>query len=585
MSKGIENHNVSLTKNGYFKLSILIEKYTADELLDHLDEIHLDKTQAIKMLGGDYSNDTIPNIWTTIHDSCNKNDIDNLLILSIIFSHYELIKWFSDSYYDEMRGEINRKQGFEKAYTNLVYALNEAGYIEDFKQGANSTRFNLTPLFINLNLGKYAKEIIKNQLIRMGWQESNDDPFYRTFYEQCEEYNFNKVLGLDFEQFYDWLEGKNVQQKYSETPVPIDIEFVNKFSEDLSKTNLNFSKTHITRFIASLLSKQFLILTGLTGSGKTKIAEAFSFWLTKNENQRCIVAVGADWTNREPLLGFPNALKEGEYVNPDTGLLNLILKAKADSRNPYFLILDEMNLSHVERYFADFLSALESVNSEIYLRPSTYNWDSCEVPPVIQLPKNLFIIGTVNIDETTYMFSPKVLDRANVIEFRLSQADMLRFLDNTKGINLNTIFGLGSSLGQSFVAKSLDAEIKESQLKESLIPFFNQLQNASAEFGYRTAYEISVFVSRYLDISEENTDFDEIIDAAIMQKLLPKLHGSRNKIEKILIELGNLCLKYPEKNDFPESSVENIKYPISYEKLQRMHRRIISDGFTSYAEA
>ena len=102
-------------------------------------------------------------------------------------------------------------------------------------------------------------------------------------------------------------------------------------------------------------------------------------------------------------------------------LLDLILESSKieNSNKPYFLILDEMNLSHVERYFADFLSAMES-NELISLHKSddeNYKDDVVIVPKSIELPNNLFVIGTVNIDETTYMFSPKVLDRANVIEF------------------------------------------------------------------------------------------------------------------------------------------------------------------------
>lgn len=126
-----------------------------------------------------------------------------------------------------------------------------------------------------------------------------------------------------------------------------------------------------------------------------------------------MVPVGADWTNREPLLGYPNALSEGEYVMPENGALELLIQAgKEENRNkPYFLILDEMNLSHVERYFADFLSVMESQEA-IPLHPDTEIWKKCRVPAKISLPSNLFIIGTVNIDETTYMFSPKVLDRA-----------------------------------------------------------------------------------------------------------------------------------------------------------------------------
>ncbi len=154
------------------------------------------------------------------------------------------------------------------------------------------------------------------------------------------------------------------------------------------------------------------------------------------------MAVGSDWTNREPLLGFPNALDEGKYVKPDSGVLDLILKAVKDPDRPYFLILDEMNMSHVERYFADFLSAMESTDRSISLRPDTVGtaWENCDVPAKITLPENLFIIGTVNIDETTYMFSPKVLDRANVIEFRVSDDEMESYFSRSK----TTQYGLTS---------------------------------------------------------------------------------------------------------------------------------------------
>src|SRR5690606_32630707 len=138
--------------------------------------------------------------------------------------------------------------------------------------------------------------------------------------------------------------------------------------------------------------------------------------LCQDNSQYGIVPVGADWTNREPLLGYPDGLREDNYVLPDNGVLGLILKALENSKLPYFLILDEMNLSHVERYFADFLSIMETKESiQLY---SGHDRDSGNksIPKKIYWPENLFIIGTVNIDESTYMFSPKVLDRANVIE-------------------------------------------------------------------------------------------------------------------------------------------------------------------------
>src|SRR5690606_3454364 len=109
---------------------------------------------------------------------------------------------------------------------------------------------------------------------------------------------------------------------------------------------------------------------------------------------------------------------------PDCGIVHLLYKAsKPENANkPFFLILDEMNLSHVERYFADFLSIMESKDTiKLYTGKERKSLDGITIPFEIGWPKNLFIIGTVNIDETTYMFSPKVLDRANVIEFRITE--------------------------------------------------------------------------------------------------------------------------------------------------------------------
>src|SRR5690606_16502370 len=190
--------------------------------------------------------------------------------------------------------------------------------------------------------------------------------------------------------------------------------------ENLTSAGFHFNYQIVTRFISSLTTKPFVILTGLSGSGKTKLAQAFVQWICQNNNQYRIVPVGADWTNREPLLGYPNDLNPSEYVKPDHGVLDLILHANENEGLPHFLILDEMNLRHVERYFADFLSVMESKET-IPLYSEDLEIDG--LPSTLTLPSNLFIIGTVNIDETTNMFSPKVLDRANTIEFRVAEKE------------------------------------------------------------------------------------------------------------------------------------------------------------------
>lgn len=364
------------------------------------------------------------------------------------------------------------------------------------------------------------------------------------------------------------------------------------FLECTIKAKLKFPKILSYRFISSLITKPFVILTGLSGSGKTKLAEAFSLWISGDpDSQIRMVSVGADWTNREPLLGYPNALEPGRYVKPDSGALDLILNAIDNPELPHFLVLDEMNMSHVERYFADFLSAMESSRRHISLHPDTPAWKdgygnwNDGVPDKIELPKNLFIIGTVNIDETTYMFSPKVLDRAQVIEFRVSKDEMAEFIAAPAPVDMTELKGHGAQMGADFVVKAQQACNAPANLPDTILPFFDELQSAGAEFGYRTASEISRFVSICTGIADGVMNPEDVIDAAIMQKLLPKVHGSRNKIEKILRLLGQRCLADPAKEPFKKDESGPATYPVSYEKIERMHRRVIADGFTSYAEA
>ena len=363
------------------------------------------------------------------------------------------------------------------------------------------------------------------------------------------------------------------------------------FIKQLKSSGLTYSNELITRFCSSLLTKPFVILTGLSGSGKTKLAQAFVQWICRDENQYHIIPVGADWTNREPLLGYPNALKPEEYVKPDSGVLDLIIEANAKPELPYFLILDEMNLSHVERYFADFLSVMES-NEEIPLHAEGAVENG--VPSKLKLPSNLFIIGTVNIDETTNMFSPKVLDRANTIEFRVTQNEMQSFLKNIKAINMDVLTGKGAGMAKSFLELAGSKEFTTQDvdaINAALVKFFGELKKTGAEFGYRSATEIIRLIHQ-LTVLDENLQTNQKIDIAIMQKLLPKLHGSRRKLCPVLETLGSFCVSGNlkivkdvfEKSDFDYNSAE-VLYPLSLEKITRMYRGAIDNGFASFAEA
>ncbi len=354
----------------------------------------------------------------------------------------------------------------------------------------------------------------------------------------------------------------------------------------IEQTGLIFPKTLIKRFTYSLLTKPFLILSGLSGSGKTQLALSFAKTLCEDiDKQLCFVPVGADWTNREPLLGYPNALREKEYILPDTQVLQLILRASKDEARPYFLILDEMNLSYVERYFADFLSVMEAKDMEMKL------WDveGQEVPKSIALPKNLFIIGTINVDETTYMFSPKVLDRANVIEFKVSENEMNVFLEKSPHVNAEAANGMAANMAKNFVQLAIKPiETKTSDIKNILMSFFTNLKKENAEFGYRSATEIARFIA--LATANNDLSMTDAIDAAIVQKLLPKLHGSQKKLEDVLKALWTLCMEKDnevtlEQKYYDPKLEENALYKLSADKIFRMYKTMIRNGFTSFAEA
>lgn len=370
---------------------------------------------------------------------------------------------------------------------------------------------------------------------------------------------------------------------------------INTIINYINETGLLYSPSLIKRFAFSLMAKRFLILSGLAGSGKTQLALAFAKALVEDkEKQMCVVSVGADWTNREPLLGYPNALRPGEYIKPENGVLDLLIEANKpqNASKPFFLILDEMNMSYVERYFADFLSAMESHEAIALWMECNNEFESCEceVPERIGLPDNLFIIGTINVDETTYMFSPKVLDRANVIEFKISIDEMTKFLDGIRQVDCSSICSKAAEMGADFVrlANCKDFDNIEATT-DALKAFFTELKNVNAEFGYRSATEIFRFISQAHnnDDTAEKMSKEEVLDAAILQKLLPKLHGSRKKLEPALKGLWKLCFD-PSIKDTMQISRENIEkaiYKESADKIFRMYESAYANGFTSFAEA
>lgn len=316
------------------------------------------------------------------------------------------------------------------------------------------------------------------------------------------------------------------------------------------------------RYITSLLAKPFVILTGNSGTGKTRISKQFAEYLEGESDEGkknwVIIPVGADWTDNTKILGYYNPLAEdgnGKYEK--TKIVELIEEANRHKEIPYFVILDEMNLSHVERYFSDFLSHMETPDTPFELEGYTRRLD---------YPENMFVVGTVNIDETTYMFSPKVLDRANVIEFKPQKEDVFKVFSAAGTVGKMVPVNDGSA--QAFLKLAKEIRTGKFAVDEDLTHYYTDVdgdftgsnldyvegvfsdiyeivQKYDFEFAFRTVKEIRNYIAAAYELLEK-TEFNlnQIIDEQLLKKILPKIHGNKKEIGQMLEELTGLCDKY-----------------------------------------
>lgn len=289
------------------------------------------------------------------------------------------------------------------------------------------------------------------------------------------------------------------------------------------------------------------------------------------EENCLLVPVGADWTDNTKILGYYNPLaNKGKGKYEKTNVFEFVELAAANPTIPFFLILDEMNLSHVERYFSDFLSKMELLD---------YECDEKTFFDIVgygklELPKNLFITGTVNIDETTYMFSPKVLDRANVIEFKPAKESVISSFKNSSGDeNLDTAVGDANA----FLQLAMDVRNKAPSEEESSVidgiasileNFYNELERFGFEFAYRTVKEIRLYaIAAYETAEGSKPDAKGVADIQILQKILPKIHGNKKQIGELLKNLAELC-----GNDLPRSKA----------KIEQMQERLNRFQYASF---
>lgn len=346
---------------------------------------------------------------------------------------------------------------------------------------------------------------------------------------------------------------------------------------------------------------------------------------TKREKveRHTFISVRPDWTDGKGILGFFNVLTERYSPTP---FLRRMLEAFAEPSKPHFVTLDEMNLARVEHYFSDLLSAMESrredehgaiVSEPLHLhdlprclplapldgpRPAMCNgckasdaeMAKCRLrpegvamaPPALRVPPNLFITGTVNIDETTHMFSPKVLDRANVLEFNEVRLDGFGDASSEDSFRIGNI-----ELGPTRPATLKDFKGIPEDIRAQIVALHDVLTTDNLHFGYRVANEMGRFIQHAIaEVDPEAAA--TAVDLQIVQKVLPKLHGTKQRLQEPLWRLLQFAAWGQVKHGVFSAEAEKeltdalktAKYPRAAQRLARMRQRLKDTGFASFIE-
>ena len=392
------------------------------------------------------------------------------------------------------------------------------------------------------------------------------------FLYNCTSINNNKVGNL--------IDRKEVEQ-YHERDYKVVLKRINQY---INGNGYIYSYEELSNFYLSLKTKPFVILAGISGTGKSKLVRLFAESINAKFKS---IPVKPDWNDSTEILGYKNI--KDEFVKGE--LYKVIDEAKEHLDTPYFVCLDEMNLARVEYYLSEYLSVIESrkfetdkiVTDKLFSESYFENVEDNN----ISIPENLYIIGTVNMDDTTFSFSRKVLDRANTIEFSEVDLETLDFLTD----EAETLVVDNSLLKTQFLnikdALEIDRTYVE-EINEKIVEINNILKPYSKHFGYRVRDEIVFYMleNKLANLLEEDMAFDY----QIMQKILPTIIGSDVYIEEILIKLFKICTGFnlenkqnyiKEAESVIKNESEKCRYPKSATKILQMLKGY-RDGFVSF---
>ena len=403
-----------------------------------------------------------------------------------------------------------------------------------------------------------------------------------------------------------------------------DVEEINKLLSGV-KPAANIVSTEINpkyrSYITAIKSKPFLLLAGISGTGKSRIVRelARACWKATDEEYNSqkprnfeMVQVKPNWHDSSELIGYVSRVS-GKPVYVAGDFLKFVARAWEEPGVPYFLCLDEMNLAPVEQYFAEYLSVVESrkadstgvVTTDPILKKSEEDWyriltDVLTTDDEVRnrflndgicIPQNLIVIGTVNMDETTFSFSRKVLDRAMTIEMNDVDLEggLTRRHEQIGKLSNNELIGTVVEGVDVYNDNKATCDLVISYLKK----VNSKLEGTPFKIAYRTRNEFLLYVvnnipyGKHPDGKEDNEKYviARALDEITNMKILSRIEGDETKVSAKFLEGLEKTIKdgLEEIFDgpFAKEEADEVYKSISLAKLDEMKTRL-SSGYTSF---
>ncbi|MBD7985951.1 AAA family ATPase [Sporosarcina sp. Sa2YVA2] len=330
-----------------------------------------------------------------------------------------------------------------------------------------------------------------------------------------------------------------------------EITFIRDLESKAKSRNLVYSREDLVNFHTSVKSSAMTILSGQSGIGKTKLATIYgeTLGLSQEKKTMLIMPISPAYTEPGDILGYLNP-SSGLYMPAETGLVEFLLHAEENENQVHMLIMDEMNLSQIEHYFAPFISLLELEERERFLHlysKGSVCHNGQTYKHSIQLKNNLVIVGTMNTDETTKDLSDRLLDRSNVVVLeKRSFTDIKNELENfDRSLTYNS--GLEDAYGEVYMTWKSKNE-NWNAFEDQELEFFDELDSFISNvdplkgFSIRSLIRMGAYINNLpADSSNEyNIERREAIDLFIKQRVITKIRGPIELYEGLIgvLEVG-----------------------------------------------